>query len=115
MKGTHLKVLDIAGLDKAELLAAFYNASRPMGMGILQAPFGPRVMTREDAERVIREGTGDYPRGFGVNENLNFDYVYGRPLKINLSGDTVRVDFFEEDNEQPADQIISSVRLLTAV
>lgn len=111
--------ISIAGLDKAELLAAFFNASRPMGMGVLQAVYGPTVMTREDALRIFDEGTTDYPHMpniNGPNTNLYFDYVYGRPLKINLKEDTMSTALFDRDNgEGRGQEVINSVRLSTAL
>ena len=31
-----MSVIDLIGLDKAAVLAALYNASRPLGMGFVQ-------------------------------------------------------------------------------
>lgn len=86
--------VDIKGVDKAELLAALYNNAEPMGMGFLQARSGD--MSVEDAQVVISNGTDDYP-GDWKNTNLYFDYVYGRPLKVDLSGDVVRSDLYDRD------------------
>ena len=37
--------IDISGLDKADVLAALYNNSRPLGLGFLHAT--PEDMTHE--------------------------------------------------------------------
>ena len=42
-----LPMIDISGLDKADVLAALYNAAQPRGLGHLQ--FDPEPMTREKA------------------------------------------------------------------
>jgi hypothetical protein len=70
-------MLSIAGLDKADVLAALYNASRPLGMGFMH--YDPAPMTRDQAAAVLAQGT-------------YFDYLKGRVMKIDLSKD----DQFEE-------------------
>lgn len=96
--------INIVGIDKAELLAALYNNSRPMGMGFLQARDG--IMTKEEAQKAIEVGD-DSSRMFGKREELGtrhlyFDYLFGRPLKIDISGDTVRPWGYDRDNGQGA-------------
>jgi hypothetical protein len=66
--------IDITGLDKAELLAALYNNSQVQGMGFLQAE--PGTMTASEARRLLEART-------------YFDYLKGRVMKIDLSGDTL--------------------------
>lgn len=67
--------IDIKGLDKAVLLAALYNNSKPLGLGFLQAD--PKPMTPEEAAcHIAREG-------------LRFDYLKGRVMKVNLEGDSL--------------------------
>ena len=70
-------MIDITGLDKADVLAALYNNSRPQGLGFLQ--FNPAPMTTEEARAELAAGT-------------YFDYLHGRVMKIDLAAD----DFFEE-------------------
>lgn len=93
------EAIDIKGIDKAELLAALYNNSRPMGMGFLQAREG--VMTVEQARAEIESGD-DSSRMFGKNSagnrELYFDYLRGRPLKSNLGGDTFDPWGYDRDN-----------------
>lgn len=67
-------MIDLRGLDKAEVLAALFNASRPIGMGLLQPKRGP--MTREEAAEILADT--DY-----------IDYCFGRPLKVGLKADTL--------------------------
>jgi hypothetical protein len=76
--------IDIKGLDKAELLAALYNNSKPLGLGFLQAD--PNPMTKEEAAQIIRE------------EGLGFDYLKGRVMKLNLGGDTLNPWGYDRDN-----------------
>lgn len=89
--------INIKGIDKALILQALYNNSRPMGMGFLQARPGP--MSIEDARELIAgKDSGDYPGG-RHNVDGYFDYVYGRPLKLLFIGDDeLRTDGYDRDN-----------------
>ena len=92
--------VNIKGIDKAKLLAALYNRGRPMGMGFLRAQ--PGDMTLEEAQKLVAGGdSGDYPGGplKGRGGDIPyFDYVYGRPLKVNLNGDKVSSWGYDRDN-----------------
>ncbi len=103
-------LVDISGLSKAEVLAALFNASSPGGMGFLQAGNGPQVMTVEYAEQLIQNGGSPdpgYPRG-----GLDYDYLYGRPLKVNLENDEFDPWGFDRDNggDGAAQRIIDALR-----
>jgi hypothetical protein len=76
--------IDIKGIDKAALLAALYNNSRPVGLGILN--FDPNPMTKEEASEIIKKS------------GLWFDYLKGRVIKINLEGDTINKWGYDRDN-----------------
>ena len=57
-------MVNIEGLNKGDVLASLYNASRPMGMGFLQAGGAPFDMDRAHAEQLLELGSdasGDYP------------------------------------------------------
>ena len=86
--------IDIAGIDKAKLLAALFNASRPLGMGFLQS--GARnTMTDVEAREILATGDGAY-----------FDYLHGRVMKIDLSSDKVRPALYDRDNGPGAVQAV---------
>lgn len=70
-------MVDIKGLNKAEVLAALYNNPKPLGLGFLH--FDPRDMTVAEAEEIL-------------NQTTYFDYLKGRVMKVDLSSD----DSFEE-------------------
>lgn len=61
------------GLDKAAVLAALYNRAEPRGMGLLH--YNPKPMTVEEANAI---GPASY-----------FDYLSGRAMKVDLSGETL--------------------------
>lgn len=70
-------MVDIKGLNKAEVLVALYNNSKPQGLGFLH--FESKDMTVSEAEEILKQTT-------------DFDYLKGRVMKVDLSSD----DGFEE-------------------
>ncbi len=105
-------MVDISGLSKAAVLAALFNASAPAGMGFLRAQNGPDVMTEEDAQQYVNNGTSPDPGSRWPNEHLYFDYLIGRPLKVNISDDSFDPRGFERDNGGPgtAQRVIDRLR-----
>ena len=102
--------ISIKGIDKAELLAALYNHASPMGMGFLQARAGE--MTKEQATELLGKGD-DLSRMFPVNgrRQLYFDYVYGRPLKVDLTGDELETSLYDRDwGKGAAEKIVEGLR-----
>lgn len=79
--------IDLKGLDKAAVLAALYNASKPQGMGFLH--YDPTPMTVEQAQELLERTT-------------DFDYLMGRVMKINLGGDTLNTWGYDRDNGEGA-------------
>lgn len=65
-------MVNIEGLDKAEVLAQLYNHSRPQGLGFLWAT--DENMTIEEARELLEKDT-------------YFDYIKSRVMKVNLSSD----------------------------
>ena len=84
------ELVDITGLSKAAVLAAMFNASRPQGMGFISSLSGPESLDIEAAEKEIAK-TLDFVY-------LDFDYVFGRPLKLNLTEDSFDPRGFDRDN-----------------
>lgn len=74
--------VDITGVDPASLLKALYDAAEAVGMGLLSAV--PGDLGIEEA-RVL------------VGERMSFDYLKGRPLKINLAENPMRSDVYDRD------------------
>lgn len=92
--------IDISKADKAAVLAALYNASRPQGLGFLKAI--PGDMSLDQAREAL--GYGDDLREFsdskiqGFPRPGYFDYLHGRPLKIDLSKDVFDTWLYDRDN-----------------
>lgn len=85
-----MSAIDISKLDKAEVLAALFNASRQQGMGFLDKS-GASVMSVEDARKLTSDGSDQY-----------YDYLRGRVMKIDLSGDQLRTGLYDRDNGEGA-------------
>ena len=113
--------VNISGLDKAAILAALYNASHVVGMGIFQAHTQPQIMSVETARLAMERGD-DHERDFALSSFTNrsrlyFDYLAGRPLKIDLSGDEwLYVAGYDRDNGGvgTAARLIDDLRKQTA-
>lgn len=90
--------INIEGLDKATIVAAMYNNSKPQGMGFLQAD--PANMTAEEAK--------DYLTPDG---KIQIDYLKGRVLKLYEMKEGLRVDLYDRDLGQgAAERVISKLR-----
>ena len=90
-------MVDIKGLDKARVLKALYDHSHVQGSGFLQAvPDG--VVTVE------------YCAGL-LAKHSYFDYLHGRVLKVDLSGDEFDERLYDRDcDEGAAQRAVDSVR-----
>jgi len=82
--------IDISGLDKAEVLAALFNASKQQGMGFCD-PTGARPMSVEDARQYTERGGEQY-----------YDYLRGRVMKVDISKDQLSPRLYDRDNGQGA-------------
>lgn len=89
--------INIEGLDKAEILIALYNNARTQGIG--KSPLRvEESMSRETALRLLQ--SRDY-----------FDYIDGRVLKVDLSGNVLDPWLYDRDNgKEVAERIIAKLR-----
>ena len=77
-------MINLKNKSKAEVLAKLYNASRPQGMSFLQADSND--MTTEEAQSLLDDG------------HTYFDYLRGKVMKIDLSGDELDPRLYDRDN-----------------
>ena len=97
-------LINVKGLDHAEILAALFNNAQPKGIGVLVArlPSMPtEPMTRDEANEYIK-ASGSF-----------FDYIQGRPIKVYIEGSMLcRADLYDRDNggEGSAARIIAGLR-----
>ena len=112
-----MEKISIKGLDKAEVLAALHNGTQPLGMGRLQAI---PEMTVEMARGYLKRGD-DHAEGLqairdqgGIvigHEPMYFDYLCGRPLKIDISTDEIDPRLYDRDaGEGACARAIASIR-----
>ena len=88
--------ISIEGLNKADVLAGLYNASKPQGMGFMQ--YESKSMTREEAESILSRTT-------------YFDYLKGRVMKVELSKNEFESWAYDRDNgEGTAEKVITLIR-----
>lgn len=78
--------VNIAGLDKAEVLFALYNGSHAQGMSSMAVP-GEGV-SLERCREVIA----------GMGDRLSFDYFAGHVLKVDIGGDEFDPWLYDRDN-----------------
>lgn len=78
-----MTTINISGLDKAEVLAALFNASRQQGMGFMHTE-GRGLLTVSDARELLKI-------------EKYFDYLRGRVMKITIEDD-LRVALYDRDN-----------------
>jgi hypothetical protein len=78
--------MNIKGLKKEAVLAALYNASKLQGMGFLH--YNPKPMTEAEAAELLKR----------YEANPYFDYLYGRVMKIEISGDELDTGLYNRDN-----------------
>jgi hypothetical protein len=79
-------LIDITNRNKAEVLRVLYNNSKPQGSGFLQQGC-LEDMSEEDAKVIFESSQSKY-----------FDYVRGRVLKVNLSGNQFDPCLYDRDN-----------------
>ena len=86
--------IDIGGMDKAEVLAALFNASKQQGMGFFDTS-GAGWMSVDEARKYtdsVLEREGLHSSG------LYFDYLRGRVMKVDLAGDELNPRLYDRDN-----------------
>ena len=84
-----MSTISLKGLDKAAVLAALYNASKPQGLGFLH--FDPAQMTVPEAAELLDEKQARLKEINSMGGNWNeiyFDYLKGRVMKADLTSDT---------------------------
>lgn len=88
--------VSIKDLDKAKVLAALYNGARAQGAGFIN--YDPHPMSEEEAGGLLQGQT-------------YFDYLKGRVMKVDLSGDELDPWGYDRDNGQGAiAEIVAALR-----
>lgn len=89
-------MINIKGLDKAQLLVELYNHSHQQGLGMMQPS---KSLTIEDAKKLLEQTT-------------YFDYLYGKVMKVDLSSDEEFEErLYDRDNGQGmAQSVVDGMR-----
>ncbi len=89
-------MINIKGIDKAEVLLGLYNNSHQQGMGFLQPNHN---LTIDEAKELLENYT-------------YFDYLYGRVLKVDLSNDEeFEESLYDRDNgDGAAQRVIDKIK-----
>lgn len=85
-----MEKISIKNLKKEVVLKALYDGSHIQGLGFLQAV---SQFTIDDAKKWLND-----------NPELYADYVYGRVIKVDLSGDEFDPHLYDRDCGQGAAQ-----------
>ncbi len=90
-------MIDTTEIDNADVLAALYNASKPLGVGSMH--FDSARMSGQDAQDILDMGQD------------HFDYLKGRVMKVKISGNTLDPWGYDRDNGPGAAQrAITSIK-----
>lgn len=101
-----MALVDIKGLDKAEVLLALWNSSRMQGMSFLGYN---HEMTLKYARECIEQAR---QTGIKGEEEIYFDYLNGKVMKIDLAPDEIDPRLYDLDNGDGAAQTaIDNLRL----
>lgn len=96
-----MEKINIAGLNKEDVLCALFNASFQQGMGRIHAE-GRANITPQEAAAIIAADKAEFARnGWGDNA-LNYDYLRGRVMKVDISGDEFCPRLYDRDVGQGA-------------
>lgn len=91
--------VNIADLSKPELLVALYNRSTTLRMGFFNLEHNTQL-TIEKAKELLNEG------------KTRFDYLYGRPMHIDIGGDIMDTSQYNRDaGINAAENVVIDLRL----
>jgi hypothetical protein len=96
-------MINIADLDKAEVLAELYNNSKVQGMGFM----GQRAL----GDRAGKPMTIEWAKGIIKDQGLDFDYLHGKVMKVHLSGNEFDPYLYDRDvGSGAAKKVVDSIR-----
>ena len=84
-------MIDITGLDKAEILMALYNRAKTQGLGFIH--YDPTPMNLDDARQVLTANAKS-----NSIAPFYFDYLRGRVMKVNFEGNMLNEQLYDRDN-----------------
>jgi hypothetical protein len=91
---------DIKGLDKKEVLKALFASAKPLGLGFMHY-VKDQELTNDEIEKIINH----------KYEPCWVDYLHGRLMKVDFSGDILDTWAYNRDNgENAAENAIEMLR-----
>ena len=93
-------IIDISKFEKEEVLAALVNGASAKNVpeiGCFLKFFKQTPLTVPEAKNLILS-----VRKFDGKRNLYFDYVHGRPLKVDLNSTELDTFLYDRDNGEAA-------------
>ena len=104
--------VNIAGLDKAEVLLALWNASIMQGMSFLGF-LRSGELTLEKARQEIERRRH---KTFDGKDSIYFDYLNGMVMKVDIGQDEFNPTLYDRDNgEGAAQRAIDNLRIALRV
>lgn len=95
-------MINTKGIKPTAVLAALYNASKPLGRGYIH--YNPLPLAENEAKQLMTTKTPTDDVGFR-RTSLYFDYLKGRVMKVDLSNpDEFDERLYDRDNGQGAAQ-----------
>lgn len=95
-----MAMVNIKGMDKAEVLLALWQASQMQGMSFLGF-LASGELTREQAQKEVQERK--HTR-FDGTDSIYFDYLNGKVMKVDLGQDEFDPRLYDRDNGEGAAQ-----------
>ena len=105
-----MAMVNIEGLDKAQVLVALWNDSKMQGMSFLG--YTGELNVRRARELI------EQARMTGMNgeEEIYFDYLNGKVMKIDIAPDVIDTRLYDRDNGEGAGEFaIEKLRLALKV
>jgi hypothetical protein len=81
-------MIDVSGLNPAALLAALFNNSKPLGLGVFHD--NGDEMTEDEAAQAIAERRNEDGLAY-------FDYLRGRVMKVEIGGESLDPRLYDRD------------------
>ena len=104
--------VNIAGLDKAEVLLALWQASQMQGMSFLGF-LASGELTLSQARKEIQERKHT---SFDGKDSIYFDYLNGKVMKVDLGKDEFDPRLYDRDNgDGAAQRAIDNLRIAVRV
>ena len=95
-----MAMVNIKGMDKAEVLLALWQASQMQGMSFLGF-LASGELTLEQAQKEVQERK--HTR-FDGTDSIYFDYLNGKVMKVDLGQDEFDPRLYDRDNGEGAAQ-----------